>query len=74
MGGGLTRDKSIYDGSIETLQGWNEGKINVAFAPSEFSAIRAEISYKEGYESSYDDLLYSLQWNFTIGSHPAHLY
>ncbi len=74
LGGGLTRDKSVYDGGIETLRGWNEGKINVAFVPSEFSAIRAEISYQKGHESSGDDLRYSLQWNFTIGSHPAHLY
>ncbi|MCK9997037.1 MAG: hypothetical protein KAH56_12260 [Candidatus Krumholzibacteria bacterium] len=74
VGGGLTRDKSTYDGGIETLQGWNEGKINVAFVPSEFSSIRAEISYQESHESSRNDVRYSLQWNFTIGSHPAHLY
>ena len=57
-----------------SISSYNEGKINVAFVPSEFSAIRAEISYQESHYSSGDDLRYSLQWNFTIGSHPAHLY
>ncbi|MBU8869288.1 MAG: hypothetical protein KOO60_00310 [Gemmatimonadales bacterium] len=74
LGGGLTRDKSVYENNLETLQGWNEAKINVAFVPSEFSAIRAEITYQESHDSSYDDLRFSLQWNFTIGSHPAHRY
>lgn len=74
LGGGVTRDKSIYDGGQETLEGWNEAKINVAFVPSEFSTIRAEIAYQERDDSSYDDLRFSLQWSFTIGSHPAHLY
>ncbi len=71
---GLTRDKSIYDGGFESLEGWNEAKINVAFVPSEFSTIRAEVAYQERDDKSADDLRFSLQWNFTIGSHPAHLY
>jgi len=74
LGGGVTRDKSIYDEGPENLQGWNEAKINLAFVPSEFSTIRAEIAYQERDDSSYDDLRFSLQWSFTIGSHPAHLY
>jgi len=74
LGGGLTRDKSIYTDGLESLEGWNEGKINVAFVPSEFSTIRAEVAYQERDDSSSDDLRFSVQWNFTIGSHPAHLY
>ncbi len=74
LGGGVTRDKSIYDGSLESLQGWNEAKINMTFVPSEFSTIRAEIAYQERDDSSEEDLRFSVQWNFTIGSHPAHLY
>ncbi len=74
FGYGLTRDKSVYENDLETLHGWNEAKFNVAFVPSEFSAIRAEVTYQESHDSSYDDLRFSLQWNFTIGSHPAHRY
>jgi hypothetical protein len=74
LGGGLTREKSIYEGGLESLEGWNEAKINATFVPSEFSTIRAEIAYQERDDSSEEDLRFSLQWNFTIGSHPAHLY
>lgn len=74
LGGGITRDNRVYENNDEVLRGWNEGKINVAFVPSEFSAIRAEVTYQERYDSSGEDLRFSLQWNFTIGSHPAHRY
>jgi hypothetical protein len=75
LGGGITRDKSVYDESLtETLEGWNEGKVNLTFVPSEFSTIRAEVAYQERDDQSMDDLRFSVQWNFTIGSHPAHLY
>jgi hypothetical protein len=46
-----------------------EYKVNAVFAPSEFSAVRAEVSWLDE-----NDLRFMLQWNFTIGSHPAHLY
>ncbi len=49
-----------------------EVKANLVFAPSEFSALRAEVSLRD--KGSTGDLRVSLQWNFTIGSHPAHLY
>ncbi len=51
-----------------------EYKANVAFAPSEFSALRAEVSYTDSDTAGGDDLRFALQWTFTIGSHPAHTY
>jgi hypothetical protein len=50
----------------------SEYKLNATFAPSEFSALRAEVAYFDDEER--DDLRFLVQWNFTIGSHPAHLY
>ncbi len=75
VAGGITREKSIYDAfGSESLCSWNESKVNVTFVPSEFSAIRAEIALQEREDLSEKDLKFSIQWNFTIGSHPAHLY
>jgi hypothetical protein len=51
-----------------------EYKINLAFAPSEFSALRAELVYYQDKVTMEDDLRFIVQANFTIGSHPAHLY
>ena len=57
-----------YTGSIQ------EYKANLIYAPSEFSALRFEVDYYEDQNGDHDDLRFILQWNFTIGSHPAHLY
>jgi len=51
-----------------------ESKLNLTFAPSEFSALRAEIAYVDDQVEDIDDFSFRLQWNFTIGSHPAHRY
>ena len=51
-----------------------ESKLNVTFAPSEFSALRAEVVYTDDQLEDIHDLSFGLQANFTIGSHPAHLY
>ncbi len=51
-----------------------EYKLNLAFAPSEFSAVRAEVAWYDDRLGEADDLRFLLQWNFTIGSHPAHHY
>ncbi len=51
-----------------------EYKINVTYAPSEFSALRAEVEYYDDRVGDGDDLRFIVQLNFTIGSHPAHLY
>jgi hypothetical protein len=50
----------------------NEYKFDVTFVPSEFSDLRAEVAYYDS--ETKDDLRFLVQWNFTIGSHPAHLY
>jgi hypothetical protein len=44
----------------------------LAFVPSEFSAIRLQHSYTQDRRGPLNELL--LQFNFTIGSHPAHQY
>lgn len=51
-----------------------EYKINLTFAPSEFSSLRAEVVYYQDKVTREDDLRFIVQANFTIGSHPAHLY
>ena len=78
FGAGQAADVSGHvdvDGEeVETLATWNEYRANLTFAPSEYSALRAEISQLDEDGGDADDLRFSLQWNFTIGSHPAHLY
>ncbi len=49
-------------------------KANVTLTPSEFSAVRLEVYYDEDKDGGFRDLGAYLQVNFTIGSHPAHLY
>jgi hypothetical protein len=51
----------------------HELKGQIAFTPSEFSAIRLDATYLDG---PGEDGVFKveLQLNFTIGSHPAHLY
>jgi hypothetical protein len=61
---------ATFDGIGET---W-ESKLNFTYAPSEFSAMRVEVSQYDDRLGDGDDLRFSLQWNFTIGSHPAHTY
>lgn len=51
-----------------------EYKANLTWAPSEFSSIRLEAARYEDPDSDRSDTIFSLQMNFTIGSHPAHLY
>jgi hypothetical protein len=52
----------------------NEYKGNFTWTPSEFSAVRFEVWYQKDTTGEYEDLGAGLQVNFTIGSHPAHLY
>ncbi|MBU8871770.1 MAG: hypothetical protein KOO60_12965 [Gemmatimonadales bacterium] len=51
-----------------------EYKANLTWAPSEFSSVRFEVARYEDPNSDHNETLVSLQVNFTIGSHPAHLY
>jgi len=53
---------------------WRELKANLTLAPSEFSALKLEVSHIEQRDGDFEDLRLMLQWNFTIGSHPAHKY
>jgi hypothetical protein len=63
------------DNMVSGFQGrTREYKLNATFAASEFSALRAEMAYYENPDIADDELRLSVQWNFTIGSHPAHLY
>ena len=59
---------SGFDGEYAEFQ------INLTFAPSEFSAIRFGLARFDDRIGDDDDLQVSMQWNFTIGSHPAHMY
>jgi len=51
-----------------------EYKANLTWVPSEFSAVRLEVARYVDQVGDADETLASLQVNFTIGSHPAHLY
>ena len=57
-----------------SLADWQEMKAALTFVSSEFSSMRAEVSRVEEIDGDASDLRVSVQWNFTIGSHPAHLY
>ncbi|MBD3336089.1 MAG: hypothetical protein GF355_11300 [Candidatus Eisenbacteria bacterium] len=56
------------------LERIRESKLNITFAPSEFSALRAEVNYIDHRAADEDEVRFMIQWNFTIGAHPAHLY
>jgi len=79
FGTGYAEDAEVVVSEIgppyfRRMPDYKEYKANVVFAPSEFSALRAEVSYLDCGCQDMDDLRVSLQWNFTIGSHPAHMY
>ncbi len=79
LGADLARDVRIdplcAEPSADAALGeWREYKANLTFVPSEFSALRFELSYREETETGVEDLRFAVQANFTIGSHPAHTY
>jgi len=51
-----------------------EAKMNLTWAPSEFSALRLEVARYDDQVGDADEWLVSLQASITIGSHPAHSY
>jgi hypothetical protein len=51
-----------------------EYKMNLTYAPSEFSFVRGEVGYYEDKITDEHDWRAVVQMNFTIGSHPAHAY
>ena len=74
---GLDQQEELpgHEGHDHGLEGdLREYKVNLTFAPSEFSALRAEMVYCQDEVTMEDDLRFIVQANFTIGSHPAHLY
>ncbi len=79
---GLTHGRIDTDasGTIGAADVWGglgetwETKLNATYAPSEFSALRVEVSRYDDRLGDADDLRISAQLNFTIGSHPAHTY
>jgi hypothetical protein len=82
--GGYDRDP-VHDPADPPLDGahddglfrWEkagEFKANLTWVPSEFSSVRLEAAHFDDRRGDADDTVVSLQINFTIGSHPAHLY
>jgi hypothetical protein len=63
---------SIPEGAAERVRG-NEVRGQVAFAPSEFSALRVELVYLDPGNADHEVSLHA-QMNVTIGPHPAHAY
>jgi len=61
-------------GGLGTWEEVAEYKANLTWVPSEFSAVRLEAARYDDMVGDQDDWLFSLQVNFTIGSHPAHRY
>ncbi len=61
-------------GELFAWEDAREYKLNVTWVPSEFSAVRVEAARYDDLAGDADDWLFSAQVNFTIGSHPAHLY
>ncbi len=79
--GGMNRDlppdTDLDEDHHGELFAWREAreyKLNLNWVPSEFSAVRLEVARYDDWQGDADDWLFSLQMNFTIGSHPAHVY
>jgi len=79
--GGANRDlpapPAATDDHEHGLFAWEkarEYKANLTWVPSEFSYVRLEVARYDDLAGDADDWLFSAQVNFTIGSHPAHLY
>jgi hypothetical protein len=83
--GGMNRDLPAEEVEPEDeaehhhggLGAWEEVleyKANLDWVPSEFSAVRLEVARYDDQQGDASDWLFSLQVNFTVGSHPAHTY
>jgi hypothetical protein len=57
-----------FEGDIREYKG------NLTYAPSEFSFVRGEVGYYDDRITGEHDWRAIVQVNFTIGSHPAHVY
>ena len=67
-------EEEEHHGGLFAWEEVREYKVNLNWVPSEFSAIRVEAARFDDLVGDHDDWIFSLQANFTIGSHPAHLY
>jgi hypothetical protein len=61
-----------YDWYDPEAEESTRASIMLAFVPTEFSALRLEAGVVDLADNSYSE--FRLQYNFTIGSHPAHRY
>lgn len=61
-------------GELFAWEDAREYKLNLTWVPSEFSSVRVEAARYDDLVGDANDWLFSAQVNFTIGSHPAHLY
>jgi len=71
-GAGYSWDSLVPDG-LARRTSENEARLQLAWVPSEFSAVRGEIGWTDPAEGDRE-LTAQLQLNFTIGAHPAHKY
>lgn len=61
-----------YDhANVASEAGWRTAAL-LGFVPSEFQSLRLQVSYVDRPGDSYSEFF--LQYNFTVGSHPAHQY
>jgi len=72
VGGGYSLLSSIPEGTTDRVSA-HEVRGQVAFVPSEFSALRLELVWLDPVVSDTELSLHA-QMNFTIGPHPAHAY
>jgi hypothetical protein len=66
--------EAAHDHGLFAWEEAREYKVNLTWVPSEFSSLRLEAARYDDLVGDGDDTVVSLQLNFTIGSHPAHLY
>lgn len=60
-----------FDPTLGAPSQWRTGA-SLAFVPSEFQSLKLEVSQVDSDEDTFTEFF--LQYNFTIGSHPAHRY
>jgi phosphate-selective porin O/P len=64
---------SVVSDSTGQRETEHEAKGQIAFIPSEFSAVRVDLGWRD-HPDAQRELFAQCQFNFTIGSHPAHTY
>ncbi len=82
MGVGQAKASEAHEEEEESMEEHGHGfagemweyKMNLTYAPSEFSFVRGEVGYYEDKITGEHDWRGIVQVNFTIGSHPAHMY